>query len=82
MSKKVLVEISAIKRLLDLFLRPKSRQKEQDFIIKLKQTDPKLGKVYSKWDKDRVNSLQTMKKFLDRHNIDSSNIDKVLNKQY
>jgi hypothetical protein len=82
MSKKVLVEISAIKRLLDLFLRPKSRQKEQDFIIKLKQTDPKLGKVYSQWDKDRVNSLQTMKKFLDRHNIDSSNIDKVLNKQY
>jgi hypothetical protein len=54
MSKKVLVEISAIKRLLDLFLRPKSRQKEQDFIIKLKQTDPKLGKVYSQWDKDRV----------------------------
>ena len=82
MSKKILVEISAIKRLLDLFLRPKSRQKEQDFIIKLKQTDPKLGKVYSQWDKDRVNSLQTMKKFLDRHNIDSSNIDKVLNKQY
>ena len=82
MSKKVLVEISAIKRLLDLFLRPKSRQKEQDFIIKLKQTDPKLGKVYSQWDKDRVNSLQTMKKFLDRHNIDSSNIDKVINKQY
>jgi hypothetical protein len=48
----------------------------------MKKNDPELGKLYSDWNDKMDTALNSMKSILQSKGLDSSKIDKVLNKRY
>ena len=82
MQKRRLVEINMFDKLFDLFINAKSKKREHEFIQKMKKNDPELGKLYSDWNDKMDTALNSMKSILQSKGLDSSKIDKVLNKNY
>ena len=55
---------------------------EKEYFKKMKKNDPELGKLYSDWNDKMDTALNSMKSILQSKGLDSSKIDKVLNKRY
>lgn len=82
MPKKRLVEVNVFNKLLNLFLKAKSDNREQDFIRNISKKDVQLGKMYSLWNDKMDDALVSMKRILQSKGLDTKEIDKVLNNRY
>ena len=82
MPKKTLVEVNMFNKLFNLFIKAKSDNKEHEFIRNMQKKDPKLGKLYSMWNDKMDIALNQMKGILQSKGLDTTEIDKVLNKRY
>jgi hypothetical protein len=61
MSKRILVKESNFIDLLKTFFKVKAKGKEAEFIQKIRQQNPELGDVWSKWNDDMNKALQIAK---------------------
>jgi hypothetical protein len=82
MPKQRLIEMSVFNRLLNLFLKAKSNNREQSFIRDISKKDPQLGKLYSIWNDRMDDALVSMKNTLQKQGLSTKEIDKILNKNY
>jgi hypothetical protein len=82
MPKQRLVEVSVFNKLLNLFLKAKSNNKEHEFIRNITKKDAQLGKLYSIWNTKMDDALISMKNTLEKQGLDTREIDKILNKTY
>jgi|694.fasta_scaffold87765_2 hypothetical protein len=82
MPKQRLIEMSVFNRLLNLFLKAKSNNREQSFIRDISKKDPQLGKLYSIWNDRMDDALISMKNTLQKQGLSTKEIDKILNKNY
>lgn len=78
----LLIEKNLFQKLFNTFLKAKSQDKEQQFISKIKHTDPKLAAAFSEFDNILVSRQLSLKKSLEKLGLDTSGIDNVLNKYY
>jgi hypothetical protein len=65
-----------------MFFKAKEKNKEDEFIDSLGKKNAELGKVWSKWNSDMENTLLATKRALKVHNLDTKEIDDLLNKYY
>jgi hypothetical protein len=65
-----------------MFFKAKENHKEDEFIDNLGKKNAELGKVWSKWNSDMENTLLATKRALKVHNLDTKEIDDLLNKYY
>ena len=82
MPKQRLIEMSVFNRLLNLFLKAKSNNREHSFIRDISKKDPQLGKLYSIWNDRMDDALISMKNTLQKQGLSTKEIDKILNKNY
>lgn len=82
MSKQRLVEANVFSKLFNLFIKAKVDNKEHQFIKNIEKKDPQLGKLYSMWNDKMDIALNQMKGILQSKGLDTTEIDKVLNKRY
>jgi hypothetical protein len=82
MSKRVLLEINLFDKLFKSFLKSKSEKKELDFIKKMRKINPELADKWSDWNSTMDRSLVNIKRSLEKKGLDTTEIDKVLNKDY
>lgn len=82
MSKRVLLEINLFDKLFKSFLKSKSEKKELDFIKKMRKINPELADKWSDWNSTMDRSLSNIKNSLEKKGLDTTEIDKVLNKNY
>jgi hypothetical protein len=79
MSHKLLNE-GILDRFFSLFLKAKSQNKESQWLSKLRQQDPELADIWSKWDNDIDKVLDSAKSLAKAKNLDSTEIDSVIKK--
>jgi hypothetical protein len=77
MPKQRLIEMSVFNRLLNLFLKAKSNNREQSFIRDISKKDPQLGKLYSIWNDRMDDALISMKNTLQKQGLSTKEIDKI-----
>jgi hypothetical protein len=82
MSKKLIVEVGLLNKMFSMFFKAKEKNKEDEFIDSLGKKNAELGKVWSKWNSDMENTLLATKRALKVHNLDTKEIDDLLNKYY
>ena len=82
MSKKLIVEVGLLNKMFSMFFKAKENHKEDEFIDSLGKKNAELGKVWSKWNSDMENTLLATKRALKVHNLDTKEIDDLLNKYY
>jgi hypothetical protein len=82
MSKKLIVEVGLLSKMFSMFFKAKEKNKEDEFIDNLGKKNAELGKVWSKWNSDMENTLLATKRALKVHNLDTKEIDDLLNKYY
>jgi hypothetical protein len=82
MPKQRLIEVNVFNKLLNLFLKAKSNNREHEFIRNISKKDAQLGKLYSIWNDRMDDALVSMKNTLQKQGLDTREIDKILNKTY
>jgi hypothetical protein len=79
MSKRVLSE-GVLDKFFDLFLKAKSQNKESGWLSRLRDKDPELADIWSKWDDDMNDILLATKAMAKNRNLDTTDIDSVIKK--
>ena len=79
MSKRVLSE-GVLDKFFNLFLKAKSQNKESGWLSRLRDKDPELADIWSKWDDDMNDILMATKAMAKNRNLDTTDIDSVIKK--
>ena len=79
---KLLLERNVFQKLLDLFYKAKSNDNADEFISKIKYTNPELADAFSEMDKAIVSRQLKLKAALERNGLDTSKVDDFLKKYY
>jgi hypothetical protein len=80
MSKRILVKEAGLMNFFKSFFKAKADNKESEWLKRLKKADPKLGDIWSDYDKALTKSMQTQKDILKRRGLDTSDIDDYVKK--
>ena len=79
---KLLFEKNMFQKLLDLFYTAKSNDNADQFISKIKYTNPELADAFGELDKAIVSRQLKLKSALQSQGLDTSKIDAFLKKYY
>lgn len=79
MSKRLLSE-GVLDKFFNLFLTAKSKNKESQWLSRLRDKDPELADIWSKWDSDMDKVLYAAKDMAKARGLDTSKIDSVIKK--
>lgn len=79
---KLLFERNMFQKLLDLFYTAKANDNADQFISKIKYTNPELADAFGEMDKAIVSRQLKLKASLERSGLDTSKIDDFLKKYY
>lgn len=79
---KLIFERNLFQKLIDTFFKAKAKEKEDEFISKIKYTNPELSKAFKDLDDSIVSSQLKLKSILQRRGLDTSEIDAFLEKFY
>jgi hypothetical protein len=79
MSKRVLSE-GVLDKFFNLFLKAKSQNKESQWLSKLRQQDPELADIWSKWDNHTNDALRQSRDSLKAMGGDTSKLDALIKK--
>jgi hypothetical protein len=79
---KLLFEKNMFQKLLDLFYTAKSNDNADQFISKIKYTNPELADAFGEMDKAIVSRQLKLKAALEKNGLDTSKIDTFLKKYY
>ena len=79
---KLLFERNMFQKLLDLFYTAKSNDNADQFISKIKYTNPELADAFGELDKVIVSKQLKLKSALQSQGLDTSKIDAFLKKYY
>lgn len=79
---KLLFEKNMFQKLLDLFYTAKSNDNADQFISKIKYTNPELADAFGELDKVIVSRQLKLKSALQSQGLDTSKIDAFLKKYY
>lgn len=79
---KLLFERNMFQKLLDLFYTAKSNDNADQFISKIKYTNPELADAFGELDKVIVSRQLKLKSALQSQGLDTSKIDAFLKKYY
>lgn len=79
---KLLFERNIFQKLIDTFFKAKSKGNEDQFISKIKYTNPELSKVFKDLDDSIVSGQLKLKSVLQKRGLDTTEIDAFLDKYY
>lgn len=79
---KLLFEKNMFQKLLDLFYTAKANDNADQFISKIKYTNPELADAFGDLDNAMIRSQLKLKSTLEKHGLDTSKIDDFLKKYY
>ena len=79
---KLLFEKNMFQKLLDLFYTAKSNDNADQFISKIKYTNPEIADAFGELDKVIVSKQLKLKSALQSQGLDTSKIDAFLKKYY
>lgn len=79
---KLLFERNMFQKLLDLFFKAKSNGNEDQYISKIKYTNPELADAFGELDNAMIRSSLKLKSTLEKHGLDTSKVDDFLKKYY
>lgn len=79
---KLIFERNMFQKLIDTFFKAKSKDKGDEFISKIKYTNPELSKAFKDLDDAIVSKKLKIKDILQRRGLDTSHIDDFLEKFY
>lgn len=79
---KLLFERNMFQKLLDLFYKAKANDNADEFISKIKYTNPELADAFGEMDKAIVSRQLKLKAALERNGLDTSKVDDFLKKYY
>lgn len=79
---KLIFERNIFQKLLDTFFKAKTNNKEDEFISKIKYTNPELSKAFKDLDNSIVSGQLKLKSILQKRGLDTSEIDAFLDKFY
>lgn len=84
--KRMLVELALFDKLVGSFFKAKGDNKEEEWISKIRKTNPQLADLWAKWDADMNRVLAIGKQGVEKFAKDlpkekESNIDRII-RQY
>ena len=84
--KRMLVELALFDKLAGSFFKAKGDNKEEEWISKIRKTNPQLADLWAKWDADMNRVLAIGKQGVEKFTKDlpkekESNIDRII-RQY
>lgn len=79
---KLIYERNIFQKLIDTFFKAKSKDKGDEFISKIKYTNPELSKAFKDLDDSIVSGQLKLKSILQRRGLDTTEIDAFLDKYY
>jgi hypothetical protein len=79
---KLLFERNMFQKLIDTFFKAKSKGNEDQFISKIKYTNPELSKAFKDLDDSIVSGQLKLKSVLQKRGLDTTEIDAFLDKYY
>ena len=79
---KLLVERNVFQKLIDLFFKAKANDNQDQFISKIKYTNPELGNAFKKMDDSMVKSTLALRDALESAGLDTTEADDFLKKYY
>lgn len=79
---KLIYERNIFQKLIDTFFKAKSKDKSDEFISKIKYTNPELSKAFKDLDDSIVSGQLKLKSILQRRGLDTTEIDAFLDKYY
>lgn len=79
---KLIFERNIFQKLLDTFFKAKSKDKGDEFISKIKYSNPELSKAFKDLDDSIVSGQLKLKSILQKRGLDTSEIDAFLDKYY
>lgn len=79
---KLIFERNMFQKLIDTFFKAKSKDKGDEFISKIKYTNPELSKAFKDLDDSIVSGQLKLKSILQRRGLDTTEIDAFLDKYY
>jgi hypothetical protein len=79
---KLLFERNVFQKLLDLFFKAKSNGNEDQYISKIKHTNPEVADAFADLNRQFVKNALHTKKILQGYGMDTSKVDDFLKKYY
>lgn len=79
---KLIFERNIFQKLLDTFFKAKSKDKGDEFISKIKYSNPELSKAFKDLDDSIVSGQLKLKSILQKRGLDTTEIDTFLDKYY
>ena len=79
---KIKFERNIFQKLLDTFFKAKSKDKGDEFISKIKYSNPELSKAFKDLDDSIVSGQLKLKSILQKRGLDTTEIDAFLDKYY
>ena len=79
---KLIFERNIFQKLLDTFFKAKTKNKEDEFISKIKYSNPELSKAFKDLDDSIVSGQLKLKSILKKRGLDTTEIDAFLDKYY
>lgn len=80
MSKRILVKEAGLMKFFKSFFNAKADNKESQWLAKLRKADPKLGDIWTDYDKALTRQMINQRDILKRRGLDSSNVDAIIKK--
>ena len=76
---KLLIEANIFQKLIDTFFKAKAKNKEDEFISKLKHADTEVGNAFDDLNQTMINNMVKLKKSLEKQGMDTTEVDNYLN---
>ena len=77
---RILDKESALTNFFKSFFKAKADGKESDWLAALRKTDPKLGDIWTDYDKSITQSYKTQRDILKRRGLDTTDLDAYIKK--
>jgi hypothetical protein len=75
-----LVEANLLNKILNFFGGNSSSNTKNDFLNKLKKSDPKLAQAFNAWESEFIKLLKASRAVKVKHKMDTTEIDKLIQK--
>jgi hypothetical protein len=75
-----LVEVNLLNKILNFFGGNSSSDKKNDFLNKIKKSDPVLAKAFNEWESEFIKLLRASRAVKIKNKMDTTDIDKLIQK--
>lgn len=75
-----LIEANLLNKILNFFGGSSSSNKKNDFLDKIRKSDPQLAQAFNQWETEFIKLLKASRAVKVKHKMDTTEIDKLIQK--